>query len=323
MKTKILVTGAAGFIGHHLCRDLKKQGNYVRGVDWVNEEYKDCTDEFIRLDLRNYNSCKKAVSGMDKAYLLAADMGGMGFIQDPDNQASILYNNTQVNFNSLEACRKEGIKNVLYTSSACIYPNYKQKNVDIPALKESNAYPADPQDTYGWEKLQMEHLCKAYRSYGMDIKVARLHNIYGIEGVFDGGREKAPAAFCRKVIEAKRDNKKYVDMWGDGKQTRSFCYIDDCVKALQLIMNSDLDYPINLGRQDMISMNNMMDIVMNLDNGTFKLDINHIKGPEGVRGRDSDNTLFQKEFGWQPEISMKTGLDKTYRWIKRNINNGK
>ena len=239
---KILVTGASGFIGHYLCKSLKKQGYYVRAVDWKGPElYKVECDEFFLLDLRDKKNCEMAVEGMNEAWLLAADMGGMGYIANTENQASILYNNTLINFHSLEACRKEGIKKVLYSSSACVYPDEKQKSKDALPLKESDVYPANPQDTYGWEKLQMEHLCTAYRVYGMDIKIVRFHNIYGPEGTFDGGREKAPAAFCRKVIQAIKDGKDYVEMWGDGKQVRSFCYIDDCIKAIQMLMNSDVD----------------------------------------------------------------------------------
>jgi len=314
---KILVTGAAGFIGHHLCKRLKDKGYYVRGVDWKDPEHGLICDEFLKLDLRYRENCLKSVKGMDEAWLLAADMGGMGFIQDPKNQALILYNNTMVNFHSLEACRLEGIKNILYSSSACIYPNYKQEEVDSPALKEIDAYPADPQDTYGWEKLQMEQLCQVYRNYGMDIKVVRFHNIYGPEGTYDGGREKAPAAFCRKVILAIKNNEDTMEMWGDGKQTRSFCYIDDCLKAMELVMDSDVDYPINIGRDDSVSMNGLMKIVQSVEG--VDLGIIHIKGPEGVRGRNSDNTLFKNKFKWEPEISMEEGIARTYKWIKNQL----
>jgi len=314
---KVLVTGAAGFIGHHLCKKLKDKGYYVRGVDWKKPEYGLVCDEFLKLDLRYRENCLTSVKGIEEAWLLAADMGGMGFIQDLKNQALILYNNTMINFNSLEACRLEGIKKILYSSSACIYPNYKQIEINSPALKEVDAYPAEPQDTYGWEKLQMEHLCKAYRYFGMDIKVVRFHNIYGPEGTYQGGREKAPAAFCRKVITAIKNGEDSIEMWGDGKQTRSFCYIDDCLKAMEFVVNSDIDYPINIGRDDSISMNMLMKIAQSVERVNLK--INHIKGPEGVRGRNSDNTLFKNKFNWEPEISLEEGLSKTYKWIKNQL----
>lgn len=309
---KVLVTGASGFIGHHLCKKLKSEGHYVVGVDWKEAKYGLEYDEFYLLDLRYLENCDKVTKGVDEAWLLAADMGGMGFIQDEANQGLILYNNTLINFHSLEMCRKNGVKKVLYSSSACVYPNYKQLKVDSPALKESDAYPAEPQDTYGWEKLQMEHLCNAYQKH-MDIKIVRFHNIYGPEGTFDGGREKAPAAFCRKVINADVS----VEMWGDGKQTRSFCYIDDCLKALELVMDSKITEPINIGRDDMVSMNKLMYVVMKV--GNKDLEIEHIDGPEGVRGRNSDNTLFKSNFNWEPEITLEEGIRRTYKWIQSQL----
>jgi len=315
--TRIIVTGAAGFIGHHLCKRLKEQGHFVRGVDWKEPKYGLECDEFLKLDLRYRNNCIKAFEGIDEAWLLAADMGGMGFIQNKDNQAKIMYNNTMIDFNSLEECKLNGIKKVLYSSSACIYPNYKQTKTDIAGLKESDAYPADPQDTYGWEKIMMEQLCQSYRNYGMDIKIVRFHNIYGPEGTYKGGREKSPAAICRKVIIAKRDCKTTIEIWGDGNQTRSFCYIDDCLKALEMVMYSDISEPINIGRDDMLSINELAKIIMEI--GNAKLGIVHIDGPLGVRGRNSDNTMFKKKFNWEPEWSMKDGLTITYNWIKSKI----
>ena len=314
---RIVVTGAAGFIGSHLCKRLKEQGHWVRGVDWRDPRYGCECDEFLKLDLRYRKNCLSAFTGMEEAWLLAADMGGMGFIQDPQNQALIIYNNTMIDFNSLEECTLNGIKKVLYSSSACIYPNYKQLLPNSDALKENDAIPADCQDTYGWSKLHTEHLCQAYRNYGMDIKVVRFHNIYGPETTYKGGREKAPAALCRKVIEAIKNNQNHIEIWGDGDQTRSFCYIDDCLKALELVMNSDIDKPINIGRDDMLSINKLASIIMDI--AGVKLEIKHIDGPLGVRGRNSDNTMFKNKFGWEPEWSMKDGLTKTYMWIKEQI----
>ena len=316
---RIIVTGAAGFIGHHLCKRLKEQGHWVRGVDWKEPEYGCECDEFLKLDLRKSENRLIAFEGIDEAWLLAADMGGMGFIQDIENQALILYNNTMIDFNSLEACKLLGINKVLYSSSACIYPNYKQTKTDIAGLKESDAYPADPQDTYGWEKIMMEQLCQSYRNYGMDIKVVRFHNVYGPEGTYDGGREKAPAALCRKVITAIKNKDDFIEIWGDGKQTRSFCYIDDCLKALELVMNSDVSEPINIGRDDMLSINELSAIIQKI--AKTRLTINNIDGPLGVRGRNSDNTMFKKKFKWEPEVSMIDGLTKTYKWIEEQINN--
>ena len=316
---RIIVTGAAGFIGHHLCKRLKEQGHWVRGVDWKEPEYGCECDEFLKLDLRKSENRLIVFEGIDEAWLLAADMGGMGFIQDIGNQALILYNNTMIDFNSLEACKLLGINKVLYSSSACIYPNYKQTKTDIAGLKESDAYPADPQDTYGWEKIMMEQLCQSYRNYGMDIKVVRFHNVYGPEGTYDGGREKAPAALCRKVITAIKNKDDFIEIWGDGKQTRSFCYIDDCLKALELVMNSDVSEPINIGRDDMLSINELSVIIQKI--AKTRLTINNIDGPLGVRGRNSDNTMFKKKFKWEPEVSMIDGLTKTYKWIEEQINN--
>ena len=316
---KILVTGSSGFIGHHLVKHLQKKGHWVRGVDWKKSEYSYEADEFLLLDLRYRENAEKSVEGMNFVYALAADMGGMGFIQAKENQALILYNNTMINFNTINAIKEEGIKNGFYSSSACIYPNYKQNEAKIISLKESDAYPADPQDTYGWEKLQAEHLVKSYNDcYEMNIKIGRFHNIYGPEGSYNDGREKAPAAMCRKVINAKNKKQDFIEIWGDGTYIRSFCYIDDCLKALDLIIKSDSNRPVNIGRDDGITINELAKLAMKI--GKVDLEIKHIDGPLGVKGRNSDNTLFKKKFGWVPEISMEEGLTKTYCWIEKEIN---
>ena len=313
---RILVTGAAGFIGHHLCRYLKSQGHSVMGVDWKEPEYgRDDFSSFMKLDLRDYDNCIEITKGRDEVYALAADMGGMGFIMDPTKKALIINNNARINCNMIEAARLNGVKKYLFTSSACIYPNYKQQETDIKPLKEEDAYPADPQDTYGWEKLMTEQMVMAYeQSYGMDVRIVRFHNIYGPEGTWQGGREKAPAALCRKVIEAIKKGKWEIEIWGDGEQTRSFCYIDDCIKGLQLVMDWNYTHPVNLGRNDMISINHLADIICEI--AGIKLKYRHIEGPIGVRGRNSDNSLFKQLYKWEPEVSMADGLRRTYEWIK-------
>jgi nucleoside-diphosphate-sugar epimerase len=316
-KKNIVVTGAAGFIGHHLVDYLKEKGNWVRGVDWKALEYPTNANEFRLLDLRIPENVAMAFGGrkFDEVYALAADMGGMGFIQDPNNQYSILYNNTMINFNTLETARKFGVKKLLFSSSACIYPNYKQQETNVVPLKESDAYPAEPQDTYGWEKLQMEHLCKAVK--GIETRIVRFHNIYGPEGEWFGGREKAPAALSRKIAEAKLKGLDYIEIWGDGEQTRTFCYIDDCLKGLELIMNGSNDKPVNLGRDELVSMNSLADIISEI--AGVKLNYKHVPGPQGVRGRNSDNTMFKELYGWTPEIDLRQGLEKTYHWIEEQL----
>lgn len=316
-KTKVLVTGAGGFIGHHLVTYLKKQGYWVRGVDIKLPEYtKPDADEFELLDLRRWDNCLQATRGVEEVYALAADMGGMGFISA--HHAEILYNNALINFHTLDAARVNGVKRYLYTSSACIYPEYKQLDANVTPLKESDAYPAMPQDAYGWEKLITERLCAHYREdYRMETRIVRFHNIFGPLGTWEGGREKAPAAVCRKVAIAKLTGNPQIELWGDGKQTRSFCYIDDCVLGIYKLMRSDFHEPINLGQDRMISINELAHMVAKI--AGVKIKIKHVPGPQGVRGRNSDNTLLRKVLKWEPQISLEDGLARTYAWIEQQV----
>ncbi len=314
---KILITGAGGFIGHHLVKHLKKEGYWVRGVDIKEPSYeKSIADEFLILDLRTWENCLTATKGIDEVYALAADMGGMGFISS--HHAEILYNNTLINYHSIEAARKNRVKKYLFTSSACIYPEYKQLDENVKPLKEDDAYPAQPQDAYGWEKLVTERLCQHYQEdYNFETRVVRFHNIFGPLGSWEGGREKAPAALCRKIAIAKMTGTNEIEIWGDGKQTRSFCYIDDCVEGICKIMNSNYNKPINLGQDRLISINELVDIISDI--AKIKVTKKHINGPQGVRGRNSDNTLLEKTIKWGPKITLENGLRETYNWIEEQI----
>ena len=318
VKTKrIVVTGAGGFIGHHLVARLVRQGHWVRGVDTKLPEFApSAAQEFLQLDLRRWENCLIATADVDEVYGLAADMGGMGFISA--NHAQILHNNTLINFHTLEAARQNGVRQYLYTSSACIYPEYKQLATDAAPLKEEDAYPAEPQYAYGWEKLVTERLCLHYRDeYGMQVRIPRFHNIFGPLGTWEGGREKAPAAMCRKLAQAKLTGERAIDIWGDGEQTRSFCYIDDCVEGLLRLMASDHSDPINLGQDRMVSINELVDIIAGI--AGVKVTKRHIAGPQGVRGRNSDNTRLRQVLGWEPEISLEDGLRRTYAWIEDQV----
>jgi GDP-D-mannose 3',5'-epimerase len=314
---KVVVTGAGGFIGHYLVSYLKSHGYWVRGVDVKYPEYS-ATDanEFLLLDLRRWENCLEATTGVEEVYALAADMGGMGFISSHHGQ--ILHNNSLINIHTLEAARSNGVKRYLYTSSACIYPEYKQTDVNVMPLKEEDAYPAQPQDAYGWEKLVAERLCMHYREdYGMETRIVRFHNIFGPLGTWDGGREKAPAAMCRKIAISKLTGNPEIEIWGDGEQTRSFCYIDDCVKGIYRLMRSEYPHPLNLGQDRMVSINQLAEMIAEIA-GT-RIIKKHVSGPQGVRGRNSDNTRLRQVLEWEPEITLEEGLARTYLWIETQV----
>jgi GDP-D-mannose 3',5'-epimerase len=313
---KILVAGAGGFIGGHLVKELAKKGNSVRAVDIkpLNEWYQHTEGvENLVLDLRLKENCLTAVNGFNEVFNLAADMGGMGFIEN--NKAACMIS-VLINTHLLMAARDCGVDRFFYASSACVYNGDKQTDPDNPGLKESDAYPALAEDGYGWEKLFSERMCRHFREdFGLITRVARFHNVYGPHGTFDGGREKAPAAMCRKVIKASLTGEKDIIIWGDGHQTRSFMYIDDCVKGILAIMYSDIIEPLNLGSSEMVSINQLVDIVEDI--AGFKLNRKYdLNAPKGVRGRNSENTLIKKYLNWEPSIPLKNGMKKTYDWIK-------
>lgn len=314
---KVLITGAGGFIGHHLVISLKRQGYWVRGVDLTYPEFSPTdADEFELLDLRRWDNCLQATRGVDEVYALAADMGGMGFISS--HHARILRNNSLLNFHTLEAARINGVKRYLYTSSACVYPEYRQMETEVAPLKEEDTYPAQPQDAYGWEKLIAERLCMHYREdYGMETRIVRFHNIFGPLGTWEGGREKAPAALCRKVAITKLSGNPEVEIWGDGDQTRSFCYIDDCVTGLYKLMQSAYPYPLNLGQDRLVTINQLVDMIGEI--AGIRINKKHVPGPQGVRGRNSDNTRLRQVLGWEPEIPLEDGLARTYEWIEEQV----
>ena len=315
--TRILVTGAGGFIGHHLVSYLKRRGDWVRGVDRVRPHYAPSdADDFRELDLREPAAAREAVSGVDHVYALAADMGGMGYISA--NHARILHDNASINLNTLDAAREANVARYLFTSSACVYPEFKQTDAAVTPLKEEDAYPAQPQDAYGWEKLIAERLCTHYREdYALETRIVRFHNIFGPLGTWMGGREKAPAAMCRKVAVAKITGATEIEIWGDGEQTRSFCYIDDCVDGLVRLMASDYQEPLNLGQDRLVSINQLADLVCGIAGVTLAR--RHVEGPQGVRGRNSDNTRLRAVLGWEPRVSLEDGLARTYTWIEEEV----
>jgi GDP-D-mannose 3', 5'-epimerase len=313
---RVLVTGAGGFIGHHLVTHLKERGYWVRGADIKLPEYTPVdADEFEIADLRRKDEALAVMRGIDEVYALAADMGGMGFISE--NHGTILHNNALINLHTIEAARLHGVGRYLFSSTACVYPQHLQDHADVAPLREEDAYPADPQDAYGWEKLIAERLCLYYADeHGMETRMVRFHNVYGPYGTYDGGREKVPAALCRKVALAEPGGT--IEVWGDGEQTRSFCYVDDCVEGIHRIMRSDHRQPLNLGTDRMVTINELAEIVIAVS-GKHDIGLVHVEGPQGVRGRNSDNTRLRAVLGWDPQTSLEDGLLPTYRWIERQL----
>jgi GDP-D-mannose 3', 5'-epimerase len=318
METKrALVCGAGGFIGGHLVKRLKKEGFWVRGVDIKHPEFSPtAADEFILGDLTDAGLCKLVMQGgIDIVYQLAADMGGAGYIFTGDNDANVMHNSATINLNILDAMHKYGVKKVFYSSSACIYPEYNQMDPDNPKCSEASAYPAGPDSEYGWEKLFSERLFLAFqRNFGIKAHIGRFHNIFGPHGTWTGGREKSPAAMCRKVAESTDGT---IEVWGDGIQTRSFLFIDECLEGVQRLVNSDFSGPVNIGSDEMISINNLAHMVAEISGKPIT--IKNIPGPLGVRGRNSDNNLIKEQLGWAPNIPLKVGITKTYNWISEQV----
>lgn len=317
MKTA-LVCGGGGFIGSHLVKKLKREGFWVRAVDLKKPEFSpSAADDFVQGDLRDAGLCQRIVDRpFDEVYQLAADMGGAGFIFTGENDADIMHNSATINLNMLDACRKVGVGKIFYSSSACIYPERNQLDPNNPNCVESSAYPAAPDSEYGWEKLFSERLYFAYaKNYDMQVRVARFHNIFGPEGTWTGGREKAPAAICRKVAETANGGS--IEIWGDGLQTRSFLFVEECLEGVRRLMDSEFVGPVNIGSDEMISINNLAQMV--IDNSGKDLTINNIEGPTGVRGRNSDNQLIQEKLGWAPSMPLKEGMARTYAWINEQV----
>ena len=311
---KALVCGAGGFIGGHLVNRLKSEGYWVRGVDLKENEYGNMSaDEFVVGDLRDINVVRKTVTeDLDEIYQLAADMGGAGFVFTGDNDADIMHNSALCNLNVLDEASKKGVAKIFYSSSACMYPEYNQLDPDNPKCSEDSAYPAAPDSEYGWEKLFSERLFLTYqRNTGIDVKVARFHNIFGPQGTWDGGREKAPAAICRKVAMAKEGDA--IEVWGDGLQTRSFLIVDECVEGIRRLMESDFNGPVNIGSEEMISINDFTKMIADISGKD--LSIKNIEGPTGVRGRNSDNALIAEKLGWSPSEPLRKGVERTFQWI--------
>lgn len=313
---RILVAGGGGFIGGHLAKTLLDRGHQVVVADikpldqWYQQHE---TAENHVLNLEEKEACLKAAEGCDEIYNLACNMGGMGFIE---NNRALCMLSVLINTHMLMAAREHGVQQYFYSSSACAYPDYLQKETDVVALKESDAYPAMPENGYGWEKLFSERLCKHYEEdFGMNVRVFRFHNVYGPNGTWDGGREKAPAAMCRKVIEALDNGSNTIEIWGDGEQTRSFMYIDDCITGIDKLMASSYCDPLNLGRSELVTINQLLDIVEKIAGVELKRNYN-LDAPQGVRGRNSDNTLIKEVLGWEPEVNLQVGMEKTYHWIK-------
>jgi GDP-D-mannose 3',5'-epimerase len=314
---KALVNGAGGFIGSHLVRRLREEGFWVRGVDLKFPEFTEsAADEFVAGDLRDPKVAEAAVEGIDDVYQLAADMGGAGYIFTGEHDACVMHNSATINLNTVEAGRKAGVKRFFYSSSACIYPERNQLDPDNPNCAEESAYPAAPDSEYGWEKLFSERLFFAYaRNYGLEVHVARFHNIFGPEGTWRGGREKAPAAICRKVAEAPEHGE--IEIWGDGLQTRSFLYIDECLEGVRRLMESSFQGPVNIGSQEMVTINQLAEMAMGI--AGKQLRIRHIPGPLGVRGRNSDNRMIAEKLKWAPSAPLEQGLRSTFEWINSQV----
>lgn len=315
---KAIVCGAGGFIGGHLVKRLKDEGYWVRGIDLKKNEYgNNHADDFVLGDLRDPVICENLFDrDIDEVYQLAADMGGAGYIFTGDHDAQVMHNSATINLNMAESSRKHNVKKIFYSSSACMYPAYNQEDPDNPNCSEESAYPAAPDSEYGWEKLFSERLYLSYnRNYGMNVRIARFHNIFGPLGTWNGGKEKAPAAICRKVAEAADGSE--IEVWGDGKQTRSFLFIDECVEGVRRLMKSDFTGPVNIGSDEMISINELVKMVAEV--AGKKIKINNIPGPTGVRGRNSDNKLINEKLGWRPSQPLVDGIAKTYKWINAQV----
>lgn len=312
---KVCVTGAAGFVGSHLAKKLKSLGYHVVGADWKHPDPEciqpsESCHEFIIEDLRTYAACLRATAGCQRVYHLAADMGGMGFIQS--NHSLCILNNALIDLHVIEACRTNGVERVFYSSSACVYPEFLQTSESALGLVETDAWPAKPQDAYGLEKLFAESAYERYADdFGMNIRIARFHNVYGPRGTWHGGREKAPAALCRKVAAA--EDGEFLEIWGDGNQTRSFVYVDDIVDGIVKLTDSDVSTPMNIGTEELVSINELADIIADISGKVLVK--RHVPGPEGVRGRNSDNTFMRHALGWEPPTTLRRGLEKTYAWI--------
>ena len=315
---KAIVLGGGGFIGSHLINRLQSEGFWVRGVDLKFPEFSETSaDDFLQGDLRNISFCERVFDQkFDEVYQLAADMGGAGFVFTGENDADIMHNSALINLNVLETCKRRNILNIFYSSSACMYPQHNQMDPNNPMCSEDSAYPADPDSEYGWEKLFSERLYLTYaRNYNLNCKVARYHNIFGPNGTWDGGREKAPAALCRKIARA--DDGGSIEMWGDGMQTRSFLYIDECIEATVRLLRSNWSGPVNIGSEEMVTINQLAEMIMVI--AKKKVKINHISGPLGVRGRNSDNRLIHEKLSWKPSMPLNEGLTKTYKWIRQQV----
>lgn len=322
MRKNIIVFGAGGFIGGHLVKKLKELGHWVRGVDIKKHEFNNCnSDEFIEADLSNYDNVEKVLilnndEKIDEIYQLAADMGGAQYVFTGENDANIMSNSAAININILKASVKLNIKKIFYSSSACVYNEYNQMDPNNPDCKESSAYPAHPDSEYGWEKLFSERLYLSYmKNYGIDVRIARYHNIFGPYGTWYGGKEKAPAAICRKIAEANDED--FIEIFGDGEQTRSFLYVDECINGTLKLMESDFTGPVNIGSEEMVTINQLVKYVSEIANKKIK--INHITGPLGVRGRNSNNTLIKEKLNWEPKMKLKDGLKLTYDWINKEL----